>query len=447
MYRLELMNIFPRLMRMFLFDSDLPKQIIGNTSWLIADKIIRMGVGFLIGIWVIRYLGPVLFGQLSYTLAFVSLFTYVASMGLDGIVIRDILRNPETREDTLGSAFYLKLLGGCASLVLSLGTLVFLRPDDGSVLILVGIIAVGGIFKAFDVIDFWFQSQVQSKFTVIARSSAFFSTTVMKCVLILTSAPLAAFAATATIEILLGSAGLLYIYYQHGGYPDFWRGSIKRAKSLIGESWPIILSGFFTMLYMKIDQVMLYEMCSDRDVGIYSAAVRISELWYFIPGIIVTSVFPSIVKSRIISSLQYYDRIQKLFRFMALLAYCIIIPVSLCSNFIVGLFYSNSYIESGPILCVHVLATIFVFLGVAQEPWSISEGYFMLSLRRTFVGAVCNILLNLILLPSFKGMGAAVATLISQAVASYLMNFFDKRTRNIFYRQTYALFLMKYERV
>jgi len=201
------------------------------------------------------------------------------------------------------------------------------------------------------------------------------------------------------------------------------------------------------MLYMKIDQVMLYEMCSDRDVGIYSAAARISELWYFIPGIIVTSVFPSIVKSRTISSLQYYDRIQKLFRFMALLAYCIVIPVSLCSNLIVGLFYSNSYIESGPILCVHVLATIFVFLGVAQEPWSISEGYFMLSLRRTFVGAVCNILLNLILIPSFKGMGAAVATLISQAVASYLMNFFDKRTRNIFYRQTYALFLMKYERV
>ena len=122
-------------------------------------------------------------------------------------------------------------------------------------------------------------------------------------------------------------------------------------------------------------------------------------------------------------------------------SYGIVIPVSIFSGFIITNLYGKAFAEAAPILTIHVWAAVFVFLGVAQGPWNIAEGYMKLSLQRTLIGAVCNIALNLYLIPHYKGLGAAVATLISQALSAYILNAFDTRTRTIFYKQSTALLL------
>jgi len=433
----------PPFLRNYLGKRLVLRQIVDNTTWLLVDKIIRLGVGLIVGVWVTRYLGPHQFGLLSYAQAFVSIFSSIALMGLDGIVMRDILRTPEKREEILGSAFYLKIVGGCACLVLSLGALLLLHPSDRITLALVAIIASGSVFQSFDVIGLWFQSQVKSKYIVIARNSAFLILSIVKILLIMSSASLASFAVAGLAETILGSALLVYIYQRHEGYPVFWKGSMTRASTLVKESWPLVLSGISVMVYMRIDQIMLSEMASSQEVGVYSAAVRLSEICYFIPLIIVSSVFPSIIKFRETSSQLYYDKLQELFRFIAKLSYSIVIPISILSNSIVAVLYGKAFIGAGPILAIHIWSSIFVFIGVAQSPWNIAEGYMKLSLKRTTTGAVCNILLNLILIPLFGGMGAAIATLISQALSAYVLNMFDIRTRPIFIQQTLALLFLK----
>lgn len=169
-------------------------KVAANASWLFADRFLRMGVGLVVGVWVARYLGPEQFGLYNYAIAFVSLFSAFATLGLDNIVVRDLVRDPTCRDEILGTTFALKLIGGIFTLLLTVGIISLLRPNETLTHWLVGIIAVGMIFQAFDAIDFWFQSQTQSKFTVYARSTGFLLITIVKLILIWMQAPLIAFA-------------------------------------------------------------------------------------------------------------------------------------------------------------------------------------------------------------------------------------------------------------
>jgi len=417
------------------------QNIIGNTGWLFADKIIRLGVGLFVGAWVARYLGPARYGTLNYAQAFVSLFAVLATLGLDGIVIRDIVRDPVCREETLGSAFLLKLTGGFLVLLLTVGSVCLLRPDDRLTWLLVTIIATGTIFQAFDVVDFWFQSQVLSKFTVIARNLAFLVVSTLKIVFILKQAPLIAFALASLTEIILAATGLVFAYRVHGYRLKFWKGSLPRAKVLLFESWPAILSGMIIMLYMRIDQIMIGQMLGPKEVGLYSAALTISEAWYFVPMAIVSSFMPSIVEAKAISESLYVDRLQKLFSLMACIGYAIAIPVTLLANVIIKMLYGATFSESAIVLTIHVWAGLFVSLGLARGPWILAEGLVKYSFATTAIGAIINIVFNFYLIPMYGIIGAALATVVAQFFAAYIANVFYSRTRVIFYKQTKAIFL------
>jgi PST family polysaccharide transporter len=188
---------------------------------------------------------------------------------------------------------------------------------------------------------------------------------------------------------------------------------------------------------------MLGEMVGNQAVGLYSAATRISEVWYFIPVAIVSSVFPSIIEAKKVSEKVYYDRIAKLFRLMSLIALSIVIPLTILSKYVIQLLYGTDYFGAGAVLAIHIWAAVFVFLGIAQGPWTLNEGLMKLALQRTVIGAVANVMLNLALISMYGVIGAAVATLISQAIASFIMNVTDKRTRKIFSLQLQSLVITR----
>jgi len=415
------------------------RKIIGNSSWLLADRILRMGVGLFVGVWVARYLGPQQFGLYNYAVAFVSLFSAFATLGLDGIVVRDIVRDPACKEETLGTALALKLIGGFVTLLVTFGTISLLRPDDNLTRWLVGLTAAGMIFQAFDIIDFWFQSQVQSKYTVYAKNVAFILSACFKVLLIKIHAPLIAFAFVGLAEFVIGAVGLVIAYKVNGQYFKTWKMSFQRARNLLKDTWPLILSGLAVMIYMRIDQIMLGNMVGDEAVGIYSAATRISEVWYFLPTAIVTSTFPSIIEAKKISQELYYQRLQKVFNLLSASAYTIAIPLTFLSSWIVVQLFGKTYINAGPVLAIHIWSAIFVFLGVASSSWVTVEGLFGKSLVATLVGATVNIILNGFLIPTYSALGAAISTLISYGIASYLMSYFIFKGTPIFKMQTQAI--------
>ncbi|EDQ01571.1 flippase [Shewanella benthica] len=421
-------------------DSQGAMKYLKNTSWLLGEKILRMTVGLFIGIWVARYLGPEQFGLFSYAQSFVVLFSAFATLGLDGIVIRKLVKDESQRDKLLGTAFTLKLIG--AFLVLALLVIaVFLQPSDLLANSLFFIIASATVFQSFNVIDFYFQSQVLSKYVVYSNVFSLLLSSIIKVTLIVNEAPLIAFAYVILFDSFVLASGFIYFYVLKRLSIRHWCFDKAVAKSLLKESWPLILSGLVVSMYMKIDQVMIKEMLGSVEVGQYSAAVRLSEAWYFIPMVISSSLFPAILNAKKISKELYYSRIQQLYDLMAWMAIAIAIPMTFLSDWLVHLLYGAQYNEAGGVLMIHIWSAVFVFLGVASGKWFVAEGLQIYSFYRTLAGAILNVGLNLVLIPQYGIYGAAIATLASQLVASYLFNVVNKKSRITFILQSKALLL------
>jgi polysaccharide transporter, PST family len=410
------------------------RKIIGNMGWLMVDRIVRMGMGLFVGVWIARYLGPVEFGSLNFALAFVALFGTAATLGLEMIVVREILHNLDDTHEILGTTLALRTGGGLLAAGLSIGLLRLIQPHDSGGLQLVSILSLTLIFQAFDTIDSLFQSQVRSKITVWAKNSAFLIVAAIRVLLIHVKAPVWSFAAAYTGEIALGAAGLMFGYRLSGGKIFSWRISKKRATVLLQQSWPVIFSGMAIMIYVRLDMVMLKMMKGDFAVGLYSAATKVSEVWYFIPMAVVSSVSPAILRVKDDPEL-FYGRLRKLFSLMTLTACVIGSVIAVASPVIIHILYSDRYSGAAPVLAVHIWASVFVFLGVAQSPWDISKNLLTLSLYRTIAGAIINAVMNLYLIPRYSAMGAAVATVVSYAISGVFANAFSERTRPIFYMQ------------
>jgi len=411
-----------------------------NTSWLFAEKILRMVVGLFVGIWVVRYLGPEQFGLFSYAQSFVGLFSVVAALGLNGIVVRELVKFPEKEQELLGTAFMLKVFGAMITLCI-LAIAVNFTSNDNYTNILIFIIASAVIFQSFNIIDFYFQAKVMSKYVVFTNSFSLLLSSLVKIVLILNYASVMAFAWVVVFDSLVLSIGYLYWYFKIK--KEFLLSQItfdfELAKSLLKDSWPLILSAMVIAIYMKIDQVMIKEMLGSQEVGQYAAAVRLSEAWYFIPMVISSSLFPAIINAKKISEKLYYERLQKLYDLMVWMAIAVAVPVTFLGHWIVDLLYGSQYSEAGSVLMIHIWAGVFVFLGVASSKWFVAENLQKYSFYRTFCGAIINILLNFILIPKYGIIGAAIATLVAQLIASYIFNLFNQKLFITFQLQTNAI--------
>ncbi len=400
------------------FGSQSFKKYFKNTSWLLTERIVRLIVSFLINIYVIRYLGPDDFGLLSYAISFAALFTTLATLGLDSIIIRELVKEPENRDIYLGSVFIMKIFGSVSSFLL-IAVAALLTNDSSYTVILIFLIAASTLFQSFNVIDFYFQSKVLSKYPVIVQFTTAILSSVVKLILIQLNAELWLFAAVVVLESIFWAGGFIIIYHSQGMKILNWKFSKEAALQLVKDSWPLILSGVVIAVYMKIDQVMIKKMLNDQEVGYYAAAVRISEAWYFIPIAITSSLFPAIVNAKKISEKLYISRLQKLYDILTWMAIGIAVPVTIFSDLIVKLLLGVEYISSADVLTVHIWAAVSVFLGVASSQYLIAENLTKLSFYRTFVGMILNVILNFILIPVYGIVGSAVATLISYSLATF----------------------------
>lgn len=413
------------------------KAILGNTSWLLLDRVVRMGVGVVVTVLIARYLGPGRFGSLSFAMAFVALFGTITNLGFDMIIVREIVRDFSQAQLILGTTLALRIGASFLAVTVSIASICLLQPHDHTAIILVSILSATLVLQAFDTLDAFFQSQVQSRLTVWAKNSAFLLMTLWRVLLIRMAAPVWSFAVAQVIELTLGAIGMFIGYRVIYGTVRNWRYRRDRAIQLLRQSWPVILSNMAIMIYMRIDMVMLKIMQGDTAVGLYAAATRVSEVWYFIPSAIVSSVSPAIIRSRSNATL-YYGRLRRLFSAVTMIALIIGSAIAMSSHFIIRLLYSRAYASAAIILSVHIWASVFVFQGVAQSVWDFAEDALALNLYRTLAGAVINIGLNVILIPRFAGMGAAISTVVAYSVAAVFGNACSTRTRPIFYIQMKA---------
>ena len=399
-----------------------------NISWLFYDKIIRILGGLLVGIWVARYLGPGDFGVLNYALAYTALFMIFANLGLNQIIIREIVKKPKLTPYLLGTAFGVKLAGGLVAITLIAVSLFFMEMN-ALTKIVVMVIAASYIFQSLDVIDFYYQSQVLSKYVVIARNSAFILSILLKVYFIVYEYSVVYFALSNIADMFLTSVFLITIYKKTGYEIKQWRFSKKIAVRLLKFSWPLAISVFLISIHMKIDQVMIGNMLNTKQVGVYSIAVRLSEFWYFIPAIIISTLMPYFVNLREANQKLYHGRLMQLYSLMFWMGVSVgIFALFFCED-IIRLLFGEAYTGAYSALVFNIWNGIFISQAIARGIWMISENLQKYRLYNNLIVVNINIVTNIILIPKIGITGAAIATLLTQALGTWVVSFLWKPLR------------------
>lgn len=415
-----------------------------NSLWLLSERVITILFTFTVGIFLARYLGPNDFGVYNYLISIITLLSPLTALGLNAVVVRDLVdAQREDHDDTnviLGTSCVLRFFGGlfaCASLLF---VDIYFNISQNNTLWLV-LLASANIFSCFQVVDFWLQSKVNSKYSAILRLSIFITSSLVKLIsIIFFSCGLKTILIIQTFEVL--ASGVLYVplYKYLKGKIFNWSYNKNKAKTLMSKSWWLILSGVAEVLYLKIDQIMLGMINGYSTVATYAVAARLSEAWYFFPTIITASFFPLLILAKKESEEKYKHTLLDLSRKLFFCALIISIFITIIAHTAINILYGEAYAESATILIIHIWASLFVFMRAVLSKWLVIENMLPFSLVTHISGAIVNIILNLILIPKMGGIGSAIATVISYSISSYFSLFIFKRTRVMGWIMTKAIF-------
>lgn len=430
----------PTFLKKYLKERPAASKFASNSLWLLLDKLIRLVLALTVGAWVARHLGPHAFGELAYAITFIALFQGIANLGLDGIVVRDLARNPSEAAEILGTTFRLRLLAGLLCWLVAIALIWILRPGDSSALLLIAIIGASLVFQSTDTIDLWFQGQGKNHKSVISKLISYTLANSMRVAFVALNAPLWTYAFAALLDAAFLAVALTNTYRKFPTTTD-WSFSKRRSNELLSQSWPFMISGLAALIYMRIDQIMIREMLGEAQLGIYMAAISASQMWNSIPVIISTALAPYIAQTKKQSNDKYMKALYRVFRIFAGTSITISIIVCLFSHEIIRVLYGPSYNTSITILMIHIFSNIFIFMGVAQGLWLINEGLGKITLYKTALGAIASIIGNTILIPQFGLYGAATSTLISMFTAAIASNIVF--APKIFTLQLRALLLIK----
>lgn len=414
------------------------KSFISNSAWLLFDKFYRIGLGMLVSVWIARYLGPASFGELAYVISALIFFQTLSRAGLDGIVVRELSLNPKNSEEIIGSAFFIKLISGGLSYLLAVS--LFYCFEGPNLTLLIALAGITLFFQSMDILELWFQSQSLNKKSVVAKLIAYSIVNIGRIFLIITEQDIIYFALFVGLEMVFAALALIIMYYQNNTFLS-WTVSKKLTVKLLKESWPYLLSGLSVVLYMRVDQLLIKNLTSPESLGFYAAGVAISSQLSFIPVIIQKTITPFITRKKAESEQQYQQWIKKLFFGYAVFGWLICIPFYFFAEYLIVFLYGEVYRSSSEVLSIHVFTNLFINMGIAQTIWMVLEGKGKLALAKTLVGLCVCIICNLILIPRYGIVGAAISAVLAQASQAVLSNII--LAPNIFLLQVKSLIFIK----
>ncbi len=404
------------------------RKYIENAFWLIFEKGFSLFVGLVVGITVARYLRPESYGLLNYSISFAGIFSAFSTLGIDQIIVRELAKEPEKQNELLGTGFVIKIVGSVLMIVLMIVVMIFMDRDVFTNSLIM-IVAAAEIFKAFEVINYFFQSQVMSKFVVQVQLFINTLISLTKIGLVFIHAPLLWFGIIVVLGSVLNAAGFIYAYKKREG--TLWRWGFRKrvALALLSESWPLALYGVALNIQARIDQVMLGNMMNNYEVGQYSVALKFIEIFGFMPIILMNTFMPAVTKAKAIGDELYKSRLVNLYRLMFLAFLLVGVPIYFFSKDVIVLLYGKEFEAAGYLLSLFSLRLFFSNMGVGKSIFIVNESLFKYSLLTVIVGAVANVAFNYLLIPLYGPQGAIGASMLSFIVSIFLLDICFEKTR------------------
>jgi PST family polysaccharide transporter len=419
-----------------------------NIVWLFIDKIVRLLFSlFLLG-KVAIYLQADDFGILNYSIALVGLLSPFISLGIDQILVQYLVNPNEKKEEIISSVFYTKVFTSVIILIICVG-LGYSNLGYNENFFYVVILSFSLLFIPFDTFDSYYQSLIKSRIPALIRLTIFVFISIVKLYFIVEEKPLLYFVWIILIEGILNYVSVTLFFIINNGleYLHFKNINIKKIKELIKKSWPLFLSSIAITIYMKIDQIMLGNI-SLKQLGYYSAAIKLSEIWNLIPVIIIPTVYPILIKSHLENKIiEFNKRVQLLVDTLLLISIFIALITTFLAPWIIEIIYDKTFSRSIITLQIHIWSTIFVFLGTAYSYILLIKDKAIITLYGTILGAVVNIVLNLVLLPMYGSVGASISTLVSYGLVLIYIIFLSNNLYSILYLTSFRKRYQNFEQL
>jgi O-antigen/teichoic acid export membrane protein len=414
------------------------RKVLANVYWAVLGKVVNIISGLLVGVLVARYLGPEKFGLMNYIVSYVTIFSILASFGLDSIEVRELSKKSANKETILGTAFVMRLFFAAVAIVLILATL-WVFESDAFTFTMVMVYALSLIFSTLNVIRNYFTSIVLNEYVVKTEISRTVIGAGIKVLLLINHCSLAWFIVASTFDFVLIGGGYLYSYRRKAGSVRAWTFDFPVARMLIRESFPMLLSGTAVIIYQRINAVMIRNMMDNASVGQFSAASKITELAIFIPMIIAQTVTPLLVKAHQEDPARYHAKQQQFMDIMVWSSILMAVGMSLLAAPAIRLLYGEKYLGAIPVLQIMAWRAVFMGLASGSGQMILIENLQRYAVVRNIVGCVVSVGLNYLLIPAWGIIGSAVATVSAMAFSGYFSHFFIKPYRYLVPIQTRAL--------
>ena len=400
---------------------------IKNAGWLIGGKILQMLISFVVGLLTARYLGPGNYGLINYISAYVTFFASFCTLGINSIIIKDFVDNPNEQGATIGTTIFLRTLSSLFSALMIIGIVSIVDRNEPLTISVAVLCSISLIFQVFDTINYWFQSRYQSKVTSLVTLIAYIIVSIYKIILLITKMDVRWFAFATSIDYIFIALFLFIAYKKYKG-PKLSL-SKNKANSLLKKSYHYILSGMMVAIYGQTDKFMLKQMLNETEVGYYSVATAICSMWVFVLVAIIDSIYPTIMQLHGKDKDQFERKNRQLYAIIFYISIFVSIFFLLFGNFVVQILYGDAYLSSITPLKIVTWYTAFSYLGVARNAWVVCENK-QKYLKYMYIGAaVINVILNFIFIPKWGATGAALASLITQIFTSLILPIMFKDMR------------------
>ena len=402
-------------------------KVIHNASWIVGCKLAQSVLNLIVGMLSARYLGPSNYGLISYAASIVAFVTPLMRLGLHATLVQDVATNPENEGKTLGTALMLNIPSGLLCIAAVIGFVAFAHRGERETLIVCAVYSLSLLFQATEMISYWFQAKLLSKFPSIAMLVAYLVVSAYKICLLISAKSVYWFAWSNVIEHFLISVILLGVYFARKYRP--LRPSLGLARKMLSKSKYYIITGMMITVFQQTDRMMLKLMIDETATGYYSAAVTCAGVFGFVYAAIIDSARPEILVRKKTSQEKYEKGISCLYGviFYLSLAQCIVMSVG--AELLVYLLYGKEYLPAAWALRLCVWYVTFAYFGSVRNVWILGEEMHRYVWVIDLAGALMNIVLNLLLIPLWGINGAAIASFATQFFSNFVFGFIFKPLR------------------
>lgn len=412
---------------------------LSNFSYQMGDYIFSLITSLIVGIAVARYLGPEMYGIIAFATAVYAVSVIIVSLGVDDIIMKDMIHLAEKQGSIQGSALFIKF--AAAFLVYSIIFIYCFINYSGEKLYSVLIIGSAVLFQPLSVFSCIFLINAQAKYTSLARMISYTLSSLLKIILIIFKAPVTYFAFAVFIDYAVLYITVILMYRYKNYTVSGWRIDISYIKYILKNAVPLFAAVLFYTFYQKVTVIIISSMYSDYTSGIYSAAIRLTEIWYMVPAVLMTAFFPAVVTAKQMCEEEYNKRIKTLFYVTTIPFILMALFAALLSPLIIKILYGEAYIKSSIVLSLTIWSVPFISFYVISSKCFILENKVKHLLLRSALSFILIIVLNYILGGAYYLKGFSIALLISSFFSFFLIDLFFKDTRKLFFIKLSSIFL------